>query len=241
MSQPSLTSASRFYQRWLNAAPQRAEQAAQLADTPLDGLDLAATLAKLANAVTPPLPLERAMRQLRNLLVCGLIARDLDGKADLNEVVTAMTGFADFAIQAHVAAIMAEMVAQHGMPVGEESGQQQELMVLAMGKQGGGELNVSSDIDLIFVYPEDGDTQATLPGQRSLSIASIIQLISECICFLLTMMAMNNNSISLLMSCTNDRSANTLSTARNKHDRSRCRHRLNVFKCSSHSYILIRT
>jgi glutamate-ammonia-ligase adenylyltransferase len=42
------------------------------------------------------------------------------------------------------------------------------MMVLAMGKHGGGELNVSSDIDLIFVYPEDGDTQAG-PGQRSLS------------------------------------------------------------------------
>ena len=37
-------------------------------------------------------------------------------------------------------------------------------MVLAMGKQGGGELNVSSDIDLIFVYPEDGDTQVTQAG-----------------------------------------------------------------------------
>ncbi|MEG0886702.1 MAG: bifunctional glutamine synthetase adenylyltransferase/deadenyltransferase, partial [Janthinobacterium sp.] len=66
-------------------------------------------------------------------------------------------------------AIMAEMVALHGMPVGEESGEEQALMVLAMGKQGGGELNVSSDIDLIFVYPEDGDTQVTAPGQRSLS------------------------------------------------------------------------
>ena len=168
MSHPSLTSASRFYQRWLNAAPERAAQAAQLVATPLDGLDFAAELDRLANAATPPLPLERAMRQLRNLLVCGLIARDLDGQADLHEVVTAMTQFADFAIVRHCAAIMAEMVAAHGMPVGEESGQQQELMVLAMGKQGGGELNVSSDIDLIFVYPEDGDTQVTQAGQRSL-------------------------------------------------------------------------
>ncbi|MBV5324291.1 MAG: hypothetical protein J0626_02925, partial [Rhodospirillaceae bacterium] len=38
-----------------------------------------------------------------------------------------------------------------------------------MGKQGGGELNVSSDIDLIFVYPEDGDSVASEAGQRSLS------------------------------------------------------------------------
>ncbi len=55
---------------------------------------------------------------------------------------------------------MAELVAAHGMPIGDESGRPQQLIVLAMGKQGGGELNVSSDIDLIFVYPEDGDTAA---------------------------------------------------------------------------------
>ncbi|MFX5756587.1 hypothetical protein ABTE27_21810, partial [Acinetobacter baumannii] len=52
--------------------------------------------------------------------------------------------------------------------MGEESGRPQEMIVLGMGKLGGGELNVSSDIDLIFVYPEDGDTQAG-PGQKSLS------------------------------------------------------------------------
>jgi glutamate-ammonia-ligase adenylyltransferase len=54
------------------------------------------------------------------------------------------------------------------MPTGAESGLPQQMMVLAMGKQGGGELNVSSDIDLIFVYPEDGET-AVGAGQRQLS------------------------------------------------------------------------
>ncbi|MFL6715483.1 MAG: bifunctional [glutamate--ammonia ligase]-adenylyl-L-tyrosine phosphorylase/[glutamate--ammonia-ligase] adenylyltransferase, partial [Burkholderiaceae bacterium] len=45
----------------------------------------------------------------------------------------------------------------------------QELIVLGMGKLGGDELNVSSDIDLIFVYPEDGETVIDQPGQRQLS------------------------------------------------------------------------
>jgi len=53
--------------------------------------------------------------------------------------------------------------------VGAESGEPQEMIVLGMGKLGGRELNVSSDIDLIFVYPEDGETQASAPGQRVLS------------------------------------------------------------------------
>lgn len=39
------------------------------------------------------------------------------------------------------------------------------MLVVAMGKLGGGELNVSSDVDLIFVYPEDGETD----GQRRIS------------------------------------------------------------------------
>jgi glutamate-ammonia-ligase adenylyltransferase len=172
MSPTSATSASRFYQRWLAAAPDRAAKADELAQLSLAQLDFAEFLAKESAAGpsgAPALPTVRAMRRLRNLLVCVLIRRDLEGQADLAEVVTAMTRFADFAIQTHLRELMAEQVAAHGMPMGRESGVAQELMVLAMGKQGGGELNVSSDIDLIFVYPEDGDTLASEPGQRSLS------------------------------------------------------------------------
>ena len=157
--------ASRFVQRWLDAAPERAAQLAELSSLSLDGADFRALLEReLGNG----LPLERAMRRVRNLLVSTIVARDLGGQAELHEVVSAMTAFADFAIQTHVASLTAELVASHGMPTGEESGRPQHLMVLAMGKQGGGELNVSSDIDLIFVYPEDGETAAG-PGQRQLS------------------------------------------------------------------------
>jgi len=156
---------SRFVGRWLAAAPERAAQLAATASLSLDQLDFRALLERELGA---GLPLERAMRRVRNLLISSIVARDLAGVAGLDEVVTAMTRFADFAIQTHLATLMSEMVAAHGMPTGEESGRPQHLMVLAMGKQGGGELNVSSDIDLIFVYPEDGDTAAA-PGQRELS------------------------------------------------------------------------
>ncbi|HEY1042787.1 MAG TPA: bifunctional [glutamate--ammonia ligase]-adenylyl-L-tyrosine phosphorylase/[glutamate--ammonia-ligase] adenylyltransferase [Telluria sp.] len=115
------------------------------------------------------LPLPRAMRRLRNLLVATIIRRDLAGQADLAEVVTAMTRFADFAVRTQLAALMEEMTAAHGVPTGAESGRAQQMIVVAMGKHGGGELNVSSDIDLIFVYPEDGDTVVGAPGQRQLS------------------------------------------------------------------------
>ncbi len=161
----SAACASRWYQRWIDAAPDRPERVARLAQLSLARPDFGALLdTELAAGI----PLPRAMRRLRNLLLAGLIRRDLEGLADLDEVVTAMTGLADFAIRTHLHDLMAEQVAAHGMPIGADSGRPQEMMVLAMGKQGGGELNVSSDIDLIFVYPEDGDTAAG-PGQRALS------------------------------------------------------------------------
>lgn len=115
------------------------------------------------------MPLPRAMRRVRNLVVATLIERDLNARADLNEVLTTISNFADFAVQTHTAAIHAELVQAHGTPIGAESGTPQEMIVLGMGKHGGGELNVSSDIDLIFVYPEDGETQTNSPEQRQLS------------------------------------------------------------------------
>lgn len=171
-AQLSTAEDSRFYRRWLAADPARAGRIEALSALSLARLDLGAALKAEAEAgpdgPARPLPLGRAMRRLRNLLVCAIIRRDLEGRADLDEVVTAMSRFADFAVQSHLAELMAEMTAAHGVPVGADSGRPQQMMVLAMGKHGGGELNVSSDIDLIFVYPEDGETQAG-PGQKSLS------------------------------------------------------------------------
>ncbi len=109
------------------------------------------------------------MRRVRNLVVAILIERDLGGRADLAEVLETISNFADFAVQTHVAALAEELMQAHGTPIGAESGEAQELIVLGMGKLGGGELNVSSDIDLIFTYPEDGETRITSPEQRQLS------------------------------------------------------------------------
>lgn len=164
MSTSALVSASRFYQRWLAADPTRQAKVDALAQLSLASLDFAGVLASEQG----DLPLQRGMRRLRNLVLATLIRRDLEGKADLDEVVSTMTRLADFAITRHLAELDAAMRASHGVPTGHDSGMAQELMVLSMGKGGGGELNVSSDIDLIFVYPEDGETAAG-PGQRQLS------------------------------------------------------------------------
>jgi glutamate-ammonia-ligase adenylyltransferase len=163
--------ASRFYQHWLNADPARAgkvtDLASKLGENP-SGLSLSPAVFDqiLQNETSVGLPLPRAMRRLRNLIIATLITRDLDGRADLAEVLSTMSAFADFAIRTHLQAATAEITAAHGEPIGAESGRVQEMIVLGMGKLGGGELNVSSDIDLIFVYPEDGETRAVSPGHR---------------------------------------------------------------------------
>ncbi|HJU71406.1 MAG TPA: bifunctional [glutamate--ammonia ligase]-adenylyl-L-tyrosine phosphorylase/[glutamate--ammonia-ligase] adenylyltransferase [Paucimonas sp.] len=168
MTRSSLTSmvASRFYRHWANADATRADMVANLAESSLHRAIFAEIVQKEA---AKGMPLHRAMRRLRNLVIAVLIERDLCGRADLGEVVDTMTAFADFAVQSHVTALTAELIAMHGTPIGEESGREQQMIVIGMGKLGGGELNVSSDIDLIFCYPENGETVATMPEQRSLS------------------------------------------------------------------------
>jgi len=109
--------------------------------------------------------LSRALRRLRKRVMLKLLTRDLGGLADLNEVMATMTALAELVTQRAQAFVMASLVEQYGQPLGSDSGAAQEMLVIGMGKLGGGELNVSSDIDLIFVYPEDGETT----GPRRLS------------------------------------------------------------------------
>jgi len=109
-----------------------------------------------AAAGSDPAAVARALRRLRRDLLCGLIVRDCSGLAPLDEVTGAMTAFAELAVRRLLAAIVPEMVARYGRPV-DAAGVAQDLLVLAMGKAGSGELNVSSDLDLIFVYAELAD------------------------------------------------------------------------------------
>ena len=157
---------SRFVQRWLAAKPEHAQELERLCAVPLAEVSFESLLqAQLGLGITLP----AAMRRCRNLLFSTLAVRDISGTTDLNQVLYSISAFAEFAVQTHLAARHAECVAQHGQPIGSESGLPQQMLVLGMGKLGGRELNVSSDIDLIFIYPEEGETLALSAEQRSLS------------------------------------------------------------------------
>ncbi|WP_369584566.1 bifunctional [glutamate--ammonia ligase]-adenylyl-L-tyrosine phosphorylase/[glutamate--ammonia-ligase] adenylyltransferase [Kingella oralis] len=100
----------------------------------------------------------RQLRILRRHVLAHIIARDINRQSPLAEVTRTITQFADFAINTALDYAHAHYQALYGTPIGRHSGAAQHLTVIAMGKAGGYELNVSSDIDLIFIYPESGDT-----------------------------------------------------------------------------------
>ncbi len=86
--------------------------------------------------------------------------RDLAGWADLTETLADLSAFADTAIELAVAYARRGLVRLYGEPRSAE-GVAQPLVILAMGKLGGEELNFSSDVDLVFLFPEHGETDGT--------------------------------------------------------------------------------
>ena len=83
--------------------------------------------------------------------------RDLNQKAQLKEVLKDLSLLADACIEIVSSYIYNELSITFGSPT-DSQGNKQNLIILGMGKLGAGELNFSSDIDLIFVYPKDGYT-----------------------------------------------------------------------------------
>jgi glutamate-ammonia-ligase adenylyltransferase len=101
----------------------------------------------------------RALRNARRIIMLAVMERDLAGIADLSEVTQAMSSLADRAIAVALDAATRDLGPRYGVPHGAQSDMEQLLHVAGMGKLGGRELNVSSDIDLIFLYPEEGSTR----------------------------------------------------------------------------------
>jgi glutamate-ammonia-ligase adenylyltransferase len=98
-----------------------------------------------------------ALRILRQVVMERLMRLDCDEHAPLSLVTQAVTELAEFALDAACTQARLDLDAQHGEPIGAD-GQRAELWVIGMGKLGARELNVSSDIDLIYVYDQDGES-----------------------------------------------------------------------------------
>lgn len=106
------------------------------------------------------------LRLARQRLMLWVAFRDLNGMADLQEVTHALSHFAELAISASIAYIRQDLKGRFGVPWSNSTQSEMPLMVVGMGKLGGLELNLSSDIDLIFLYEHEGETTG---GPKSLS------------------------------------------------------------------------
>lgn len=171
-SSPTLAPAlawSGHLRRRLDAHPDLAAWLDTAVQTPVTPARLEQWRAELAGADAPAtLPVETCrmvLRKLRERVFSTLIVRDLTGQADLEEVVGAMTALADIAVSEAYRSVAADLAAVHGVPRDPATGKPQEMLIVGMGKLGGCELNVSSDIDLIMLYGEEGETD----GPRRIS------------------------------------------------------------------------
>jgi len=104
------------------------------------------------------------LRKWRRREMVRIAWRDLAGWAHLEETLADLTAFADAAIACACEFARRPLVARYGEPC-SESGVVQPLVIVGMGKLGGGELNFSSDVDLVLLFPEYGETN----GKRSIA------------------------------------------------------------------------
>jgi glutamate-ammonia-ligase adenylyltransferase len=109
-----------------------------------------------------------ALRVLRQLVMERLIRHDCEDQAPLEDITSAVTVLAELALDRACAQARQELDDRHGAPCGPE-GQPVPLWIVGMGKLGARELNVSSDIDLIYVYEHDGETAGTVDGRGRIS------------------------------------------------------------------------
>jgi [glutamine synthetase] adenylyltransferase / [glutamine synthetase]-adenylyl-L-tyrosine phosphorylase len=109
-----------------------------------------------------------ALRVLRQLTLERLAQLDCTGQADLATVTHGMTWLAEVTLDIAWQQVMADLDGLHGAPT-KADGQRAEMWIVGMGKLGARELNVSSDIDLIYVYDEDGQTLGNSEGRNKVS------------------------------------------------------------------------
>lgn len=141
----------------------------------LDGGQMAQRLAPLLRTVTADnpatsperllAPLKAVLRTFRRREMVRIAVRDLAGICDLDDTMADLSALAAAAIDGALNLLYDCMCRTNGIPE-DETGNCQRLVVLGMGKLGAGELNFSSDVDLIFTFPASGETRG---GKRSLS------------------------------------------------------------------------
>ena len=161
---------SSYAQRWLHSRPEWVDWLESKRDSKVDIAEIRGLLRPCQDALALPEQDEAQfmadLRLARQRLMLWIAYRDLNGMADLSEVTHALSHFAEEVVALSIAYIREDLRRRFGLPWSAVTDSEMPLMVVGMGKLGGLELNLSSDIDLIFLYEHEGDTR---DGPKSLS------------------------------------------------------------------------
>ncbi|BAW79461.1 glutamate-ammonia-ligase adenylyltransferase [Candidatus Nitrosoglobus terrae] len=132
--------------------------------------------------VTNETVLMTVLRRFRRREMVRIIWRDLAGWADLEEILGDLSQLAEDCLNNALTCLHHWQSQELGTPYGFYSGKPQTLVILGMGKLGARELNLSSDIDLMFTYPENGETQGV---EKTRSNEEYFTRLAQCIirCF----------------------------------------------------------
>jgi [glutamine synthetase] adenylyltransferase / [glutamine synthetase]-adenylyl-L-tyrosine phosphorylase len=152
-----LSSLSAYVARNLQASPNIAALAQEISAAPIDETVIRGLWERQHQS---DVQLAKDLRQWRNTIMIGLAQRTLTGQADLSEVVYAISLVAKIAVQIAIDFSATAMQTDFGVPQ-DSTGKPQDLLVMGMGKLGANELNVSSDIDLVLLYREQGMSSGT--------------------------------------------------------------------------------
>ena len=143
---------------------------------------LAASLASEAAFLSAPDSVMRTLRRFKRRQTLRIAYGDIVVGQRLETVVAQISHVAECIVQVAVQTALKRLELQRGIPRGPD-GEKATLAVLALGKLGGGELNYSSDIDLVFVYSVDGKVEGPKPCSNqeffTRAVQEIVRLISE--------------------------------------------------------------
>lgn len=130
-------------------------------DTHPGGEELAGWLNELLEHAADEEAMQRAIRRFRRKRMLAIIWRDLNRPAGYRmwDTAHAVSELAETCLDAALTWLEQFYAPRWGLPAPRQDGTPQRLVILGMGKLGAGELNLSSDIDLIFAFPEKGETQ----------------------------------------------------------------------------------
>jgi glutamate-ammonia-ligase adenylyltransferase len=158
---PNLSAYSRFVQRL------RRRYANELHLLP-EGAPVLATMQTCFEALRLTHNCSDALRMLRQLVMERLVVLDCEQGASLDVITRAVTKLGEFTLDIAFHEAQAQLDASFGSP-NTPKGERATLWIIGMGKFGARELNVSSDIDLIYVYDEDGETTGLPDGRGRIS------------------------------------------------------------------------